>query len=57
MFEGGFDTGKGILPLVVGWTLILMAFKGDNFMFTCDHSTLQWQTIICGLEEIPRVNS
>lgn len=40
MFEGGFDSGKGIPSSVVGYA-VLIAIEGGNFMFPRDHSTPQ----------------
>lgn len=41
MFEGGFDSGKGILSSVVGYAVVLIAIEGGNFMFPHDHNTPQ----------------
>lgn len=41
MFEGGFDQEREWLPSVVGSAVVLIAIKGDNFMFPRDHNTPQ----------------
>lgn len=55
-FWGRIGQRKGNIALVVGCALSPTAIEGDNFMFICDHNILQWQTMGCGLEEIPQVN-